>query len=139
MRRSLFSSLRSNRNGLARWAAAVLCAGAVCVLPLGASAQNGPVSAQECCLSVLLPFVRTGMTSEYVENPKVYGRWQPRMLEPHEAARALLELLVTDPATTDEGMFELLVEGTADQVAVRWARVRLDPRTEPLDRRDDPT
>ncbi|HEV8717112.1 MAG TPA: SDR family NAD(P)-dependent oxidoreductase, partial [Candidatus Binatia bacterium] len=25
--------------------------------------------------SILLPFVRTGMTDEYAENPKVFGRW----------------------------------------------------------------
>ena len=37
----------------------------------------GPVNAY----SVMYPFVRTGMTDEYAENEKVYGRWQPRMLE----------------------------------------------------------
>ena len=43
--------------------------------------------------SLMLPFVRTGMTEEYAGNPKVFGRWQPRMLEPFEAARAVAELL----------------------------------------------
>ena len=43
--------------------------------------------------SILLPFVRTSMTDEYASNPKVFGRWQPRMLETHEAAQAFLQLL----------------------------------------------
>ena len=32
-----------------------------------------------CC--VMFPFIRTGMTEEYADNPKVFGRWQSRMLE----------------------------------------------------------
>jgi hypothetical protein len=84
--------------------------------------------------SLLLPFVRTGMTDEYAENPKVFGRWQPRMLETHEAAEALLQLLTQPPDTTENGMFELMVEA-ADEggVAVTWKRVRLDLREEALD------
>jgi hypothetical protein len=42
-----------------------------------------------CCL--MLPFVRTGMTEEYADNPKVFGRWQPRMLEPYEAAHGVTQ------------------------------------------------
>src|SRR5690242_13474460 len=38
--------------------------------------------------SILLPFIRTAMTDEYAANPKVFGRWQPRMLETDEAAEA---------------------------------------------------
>ena len=84
--------------------------------------------------SMLLPFVRTGMTDEYAENPKVFGRWQPRMLETHEAAEALMQLLRQPPEVTEDGMFELMVE-PADEghVAVTWKQVRLDVREEPLD------
>jgi NAD(P)-dependent dehydrogenase (short-subunit alcohol dehydrogenase family) len=83
--------------------------------------------------SILLPFVRTGMTDEYAENPKVFGRWQPRMLETHEAAEALLQLLARSGDELDQGMFELLVGGSVDQVRVTWKRVHLDLREEPLD------
>jgi NAD(P)-dependent dehydrogenase (short-subunit alcohol dehydrogenase family) len=84
--------------------------------------------------SMLLPFVRTGMTDEYAENPKVFGRWQPRMLETHEAAEALLQLLTQPPEVTEDGMFELMVDPAGDdQVAVTWKQVRLDVREEPLD------
>jgi NAD(P)-dependent dehydrogenase (short-subunit alcohol dehydrogenase family) len=83
--------------------------------------------------SILLPFVRTGMTGEHAENPKVFGRWQPRMLETHEAATAFLQLLARPQAELDQGMFELLAEGSADKMRVTWKRVSLDLREEPLD------
>ncbi|ETW94601.1 MAG: hypothetical protein ETSY1_34150 [Candidatus Entotheonella factor] len=54
--------------------------------------------------SLLLPFIRTGMTDEYAENPKVFGRWQPRMLETHEAAKALLQLLSRPPEELNQGI-----------------------------------
>ncbi|HZO80355.1 MAG TPA: SDR family NAD(P)-dependent oxidoreductase [Candidatus Binataceae bacterium] len=82
---------------------------------------------------ILLPFVRTGMTDEYAHNPKVFGRWQPRMLETHEAAKAFLQLLARPQAELDQGMFELLVEGSADKVEVRWKKVHLDLREEALE------
>ncbi|MEP6661228.1 MAG: SDR family NAD(P)-dependent oxidoreductase [Acidimicrobiales bacterium] len=84
--------------------------------------------------SILLPFVRTGMTGEYAENPKVFGRWQPRMLETHEAAEALLQLLNQPLEATDTGMFELVVEPADEgRVAVNWKQVRLDVREDSLD------
>ncbi|MDH4145519.1 MAG: SDR family NAD(P)-dependent oxidoreductase [Acidimicrobiia bacterium] len=87
-------------------------------------------------LSVLYPFVRTGMTGEYAENERVFGRWQPRMLETHEAAEALLALLARPGTEIDQAMFELMVERpTAEPdagVAVRWQQVHLDVREEPL-------
>ena len=43
--------------------------------------------ASASCL--MLPFVLTGMTAAYADNPKVFGRWQSRMLEPSEAALAV--------------------------------------------------
>ena len=84
--------------------------------------------------SMLLPFVRTGMTGEYAENPKVFGRWQPRMLEPHEAAEAFLQLLTQPAEATDAGMFELMVEPADEgRVAVNWKQVQLDIREDSLD------
>ncbi len=82
--------------------------------------------------SLLLPFVRTGMTDEYAENPKVYGRWQPRMLETHEAAEALLQLLTRPREELDQGIYELLVGGSEEQVQVSWNQVHLDLREESL-------
>jgi NAD(P)-dependent dehydrogenase (short-subunit alcohol dehydrogenase family) len=82
--------------------------------------------------SILLPFVRTSMTDEYASNPKVFGRWQPRMLETHEAAQAFLQLLTRPTEELDQGMFELLAEGSAEQVRVTWREVHLDLREEPL-------
>ena len=80
--------------------------------------------------SVLYPFVRTGMTDEYAENAKVFGRWQPRMLETHEAANAFLQLLARPREDTASGMFELMVEGASSEpgaVTMRWKQVLLDP------------
>ena len=56
-----------------------------------------------CCLA---PFVRTGMTQAYADNPKVFGRWQPRMLEPFEAAHAVTQLLSRDASERDLRNFE---------------------------------
>jgi NAD(P)-dependent dehydrogenase (short-subunit alcohol dehydrogenase family) len=83
--------------------------------------------------SILLPFVRTGMTGAYAENPKVFGRWQPRMLETHEVAEAFMQLLARPKNELDQGMFELLAEGSVEQVRVTWKKVHLDLREEPLD------
>jgi len=70
------------------------------------------------CTCLMLPFVRTGMTDEYANNPKVFGRWQPRMLEPFEAARAVARLL-GQPAN------ELLLGGMPEAAQMRWAGVEL--------------
>jgi hypothetical protein len=73
------------------------------------------------------------MTDEYADNPKVFGRWQPRMLETHEAAKACMQLLARPQAEVDRGLFELLVEGSGDKIRVSWKNVRLDTREEPLE------
>ncbi|MGF1600340.1 MAG: SDR family NAD(P)-dependent oxidoreductase [Acidimicrobiales bacterium] len=104
------------------------------VLQVNLGRSGGGVS----CLTVLFPFIRTGMTSEYAENERVYGRWQPRMLETHECAEAFAQLLSQPTESTDMGMFELLAEaddgdGDGDGIRVSWKRVRLDVREEPLD------
>lgn len=83
--------------------------------------------------SILLPFVRTGMTDEYAANPKVFSRWQPRMLETHEAAEAFLQLLAQPLDELTQSMFELLVDGNPEKVRVTWKRVHFDVREESLD------
>lgn len=83
--------------------------------------------------SILLPFVRTSMTDEYAANPKVFGRWQPRMLETCETAEAFLQLLARPREEVDQGMFELLAEGSVEKICVTWRKVRLDLREESLD------
>jgi 3-oxoacyl-[acyl-carrier protein] reductase len=80
--------------------------------------------------TVAYPFVRTAMTEEYAQNPKVFGRWQPRMLETFEAARALLGLLERPAAEQDGRIFELDVapDPGAGEGAVRlsWVDIRLN-------------
>ena len=82
---------------------------------------------------VLPPFIRTGMTEDYTEDPAVFGRWQPRMLETHEAAKAFMQLLARPTPELDQGIFALMVGGTADNVALSWRQVHLDLREQPLD------
>ena len=91
--------------------------------------RNAPLVS---AFSILLPFVRTSMTEEYADNPKVFGRWQRRMLETHEAAQAVLQLLTRPHAELDQGMFELLVGGSAEQTCVTWKKIHLDIREELL-------
>lgn len=82
---------------------------------------------------VLPPFVRTGMTEEYSDNPDVFGRWQPRMLETSEAAKAFMQLLTRPPAELDQGIFELVVDGTAEDTRVSWKKIHLDLREQALE------
>ncbi|MEQ8492709.1 MAG: hypothetical protein RLW42_00675, partial [Gammaproteobacteria bacterium] len=84
-----------------------------------------------CCL--MLPFIRTGMTEEYADNPKVFGRWQPRMLETFEAAHAVTQLLSRPRDELDRGNFKLRVEGSAEDIALKWSRVNLEIAEQPLD------
>ena len=83
--------------------------------------------------SLMLPFVRTGMTEEYADNPKVFGRWQPRMLEPFEAANAVTQLLTRSADELNLGNFELLVEGSAEETALSWKQVKLEVDEQKLD------
>jgi NAD(P)-dependent dehydrogenase (short-subunit alcohol dehydrogenase family) len=99
---------------------------AVLQLPQVLKVNLGKAAELVEALSVLYPFVRTGMTGDYAENAKVFGRWQPRMLETHEAAEAFLQLLAQPGGEIDAGMFELLVDPADSGVAVTWKRVRLD-------------
>jgi len=109
---------------VANWA--VLRLPEVLRVNLGRSADM--VSA--ACL--MLPFIRTGMTEEYADNPKVYGRWQSRMLETHEAAHAVTRLLARPAADLDLGNFKLNVEGPAEELALRWSKIELEVADEVL-------
>lgn len=109
---------------IANWA--VLRLPEVLRVNLGRSADM--VSA--ACL--MLPFVRTSMTEEYADNPKVFGRWQPRMLEPFECAHSVTQLLARPSDELNLGNFKLGVDGTAEEVSLTWTRVNLERRDENL-------
>lgn len=109
---------------VANWA--VLRLPEVLRVNLGKSADT--VSA--CCL--MLPFVRTDMTEEYAGNPKIYGRWQSRMLEPYEAARGVTQLLARPSAELNLGNYKLRVMGPPDAVKLSWSRVKVEIDDEPL-------
>jgi NAD(P)-dependent dehydrogenase (short-subunit alcohol dehydrogenase family) len=103
---------------------------AVLQLPQVLKVNLGRLAESVTAFSVLYPFVRTGMTDEYAGNERVFGRWQPRMLETHEAAEAFLQLLSRPKTEIDQGMFEVMVD--ADEAApeggvkVTWQQVRIE-------------
>lgn len=110
---------------VANWA--VLRLPEVLRVNLGRSADM----ASACCL--MLPFIRTSMTEEYAENPKVFGRWQPRMLETFEAAHAVTQLLERPADELNLGNFKLAVGGSAEQVELSWSKVNVEAHEETLD------
>jgi NAD(P)-dependent dehydrogenase (short-subunit alcohol dehydrogenase family) len=83
--------------------------------------------------SVMFPFIRTSMTEEYADNDKVYGRWQSRMLETHEAALSVAQLLSRPANELDLGCFRLNVTGEPDDLHTSWSRVRISLDEEALD------
>ena len=95
------------------------------------------------CFTLLLPFVRTGMTNEYAGNERVFGRWQPRMLEPSEMAEAFMALLARPTDETDGSMYELMVSAAGDSgepepagpaaVELVWHRLALNLDEQPVD------
>lgn len=101
---------------------------AVLQLPKVLEANLGKLSNLVTAFSVMYPFVRTGMTGEYAENPKVFGRWQPRMLETHEAAQSFLQVLGRPEGELRNGMFEAMVDaaegGAEGEVRVTWKEVK---------------
>lgn len=103
---------------------------AVLQLPKVLKVNLGRAAEQVSALCVMLPFVRTSMTDEYADNPKVFGRWQPRMLDTHEAAAALALLLSRPTEFLDQGLFELSVAGTVERVELDWIRRSIDVREE---------
>jgi hypothetical protein len=76
------------------------------------------------------------MTNEYAENPKVFGRWQPRMLETYEAAEAFMQLLAQPNDVTRGGMFEVMVEPEPSRgekgVKVTWQQVKFNVSETPV-------
>jgi len=105
---------------------------AVLALPKVLGVNLGRDAGMITASCILLPFVRTGMTGEYADNPKVFGRWQPRMLETFEAAQAFMQLLARSPEELKQGLFELMVDGDAGAIRVSWKRVDLLVHEEPL-------
>lgn len=108
---------------------------AVLQLPQVLSVNLGKSASLVSAFSVMYPFVRTGMTGEYAENPRVFGRWQPRMLETNEAAEAFLQVLAQPSAETNNGMFEVMVEAdpsVENGVQVTWKEVKLNVEQAPL-------
>jgi 3-oxoacyl-[acyl-carrier protein] reductase len=78
--------------------------------------------------SVAYPFVRTGMTQAHAENPKVFGRWQPRMLETREAAQALLQLLARPAEELEDRIYQLKVAADGQRgIQVTWSQVEMRP------------
>lgn len=100
---------------------------AVLQLPKVLAVNLGRSASLVSAFSVLYPFVRTGMTDEYAENPKVFGRWQPRMLETHEAARAFLQVLARPAEEISQKMFEVMVDPQeSGGIRVTWKEVGLN-------------
>ena len=81
----------------------------------------------------MLPFIRTSMTQAYADNPKVFGRWQSRMLETDEAARGLSQLLARPADEVNLGNFKLNVTGPAEDISTHWSRVNLEVAESELD------
>lgn len=91
--------------------------------------------------SVAYPFVRTGMTEAYAESPKVFGRWQPRMLEPLEAALALLQLLSRSDDELDGKILQLNVSSGhgvgGATIHLSWSEITLKPEETTIPRSTD--
>lgn len=104
---------------------------AVLSLPRVLRVNLGKDASKVTAFSVGYPFVRTAMTEAYADNPKVFGRWQPRMLAPEEASAALFSLLTRAPAELAERFFQLEVAAAPERgergITTSWAEVRLDP------------
>lgn len=101
---------------------------AVLLLPRVLEVNLGRSAEFVSACSVMFPFVRTDMTDEYASNEKVFGRWQPRMLETHECAEAFAQLMARSNDEINKGMFELLVdEGDSDnEIKVTWRQVNFN-------------
>ncbi len=101
---------------------------AVLLLPRVLEVNLGRSAEYVSACSVMFPFVRTDMTDEYASNERVFGRWQPRMLETHECAEAFAQLMARSNDEIDKGMFELLVdEGDSDdEIKVTWRQVHFN-------------
>jgi NAD(P)-dependent dehydrogenase (short-subunit alcohol dehydrogenase family) len=107
---------------------------AVLQLPKVLEVNLGRNASLVTAFSVLYPFVRTGMTGDYAENPKVFGRWQPRMLETYEAAEAFFQALARPDEEVQGAMLEVMVDpaesGAEGAVRLTWKRVELNIQEE---------
>ena len=65
--------------------------------------------------------------------PRFLVAGNPGCWKTHEAAEAFLQLLSRPADELDQGMFELLAEGSEQEVHVSWKKVHLDQREETLD------
>ena len=81
--------------------------------------------------SVMLPFVRTDTTEAMMGQPGSYERWQPRMLEPWEAAQALASLLCRKPTELDDKVYQLNVSDPEDDdegpLRATWSQIKMTP------------
>ncbi|MDH3301311.1 MAG: SDR family oxidoreductase [Acidimicrobiia bacterium] len=101
---------------------------AVLMLPRVLEVNLGRSAEFVSACSVMFPFVRTDMTDEYASNERVFGRWQPRMLETHECAEAFAQLMSRSNDEIDKGMFELLVDDgdSEGEIVVTWRQVNFN-------------
>lgn len=105
---------------------------AVLKLPEVLKVNLGKASNMVSAACLMLPFIRTGMTEEYANNPKVFGRWQPRMLEPFEAAGSVAQLLARPAEELNLGNYKLGVSGTAEETKLSWSQVRFEVNDQAL-------
>ncbi|MFT5434327.1 MAG: NAD(P)-dependent dehydrogenase (short-subunit alcohol dehydrogenase family), partial [Myxococcota bacterium] len=111
----------------------VLANYAVLSLPKILRTNLGKKGGEITAFSLALPFVRTSMTQALADNPRVFGRWQPRMLETNEAAQAFAQLLTRPPEELDDHIFQLDVAGEPDDVQVTWSEIEMAPTSSTLD------
>lgn len=110
---------------------------AVLKLPEVLKVNLGKSSDMVSAASIMLPFIRTGMTEEYADNPKVFGRWQPRMLEPFEAANAVTQLLTRSGEELNLNNYKLGVGGTPEEISLKWSQIKLEVQDDALAWSDD--
>ncbi|MBV40594.1 MAG: SDR family oxidoreductase [Alphaproteobacteria bacterium] len=103
---------------------------AVLQLPQVLRVNLGRAADMASAYCLMLPFIKTSMTEEYSENEKVFGRWQPRMLETHEAAASITQLMSQAPESLDQGLFELNVSGTVEKTELEWLHRAIEVRDE---------
>jgi len=103
----------------------VLANYAVAALPQLLGVNMGRSAGDVTAFSVGYPFVRTAMTDAYADNPKVFGRWQPRMLEPPEASTTLAALLTRTDEELAGKFFQVNVHDENNKVAVTWSEVAM--------------
>ena len=104
----------------------VLANWAVLKLPKMLDINLGRESSLVTSFSLMLPFIKTNMTEEYADNPKVFGRWQPRMLETNEVASSITELIDKKREELHLGIFKLNVEEIEDDIVLNWLKVDLE-------------